>query len=1044
MFSDGSPRFRKLHFPVGLWINNPKKHFSKRRPSAGSEKSISSSDVISCQDLPSTGISGTFHSSQSSSQYHEQPGSQSSAPSPPRPLPLSLSLSSSTPSLPPSPSSLSSPPSFLRPKNSAQPPQPRHKRLSQLFLRGRSHSDRERGGRGWGGGGAGGCSSPPGLIKIYGDALSMGANYKSVLATKSSTAGEIVADFINRYGHVLRRRGEGDERGERGGGEEKCVLLASDFVLCDVIGRPLSEGLGAELGGGAGWTAECRRGVASSERPLLLMEMWRPKEGFERRFEIRRRDECEREEERKRRGEEEENTAGLVTRRLRPIRSRMASGGGVEDSGRGQDEKGAELRRSISDMHLSVRRRHGTQSEERKHVKSMLLDEGEGLADTPSDLLTAGSKEVGGEEARDGEGRGGGAGGEGERGSGCSDLEKLSQSLILPPTDRPYFLLLQGYTQKKDFVLYVMAGHTHIFGRTLTPAEREKERGSEREREGKRRDKLRVDTFLSAPDILPRHLLVRRDSALRGHAPSAETGHAPSAALVRPFRGGVVTHNGAELVREVKLRPGDVLGLGQHFLFLYKDPRCVSAPLLPALLSPLRSPTRSPPSLVGALCCQACGRSQAERQARLREYLSSTQPVLRYSIAHEEQLLREIVEKNGSPDSGAGALAPAFLLSLCIDHASKHLHPAHLPALLLKTANLVKGLVWDKIKEIGDKQPENQEKSDVSALSIEALTSELRPLMFWMSNATELLNYIQVKVEDMERDLEFESSSDLSADLETSSEALALLDDVIMYTFQQCVYYLTKTLYSALPALLDSNPFSLPPPSALPPDPSPLTPDLSLMPGGVARVLEVYLSTLELTRTCQLHPDLVSQTFGYLLFFSNASLFNTLMERGSGSDSFFTWSRAVQIRTNLDLVLDWLQGAGLGDIANEFFRKLSITVNFLCIPKTRLIHSSWSSLQEEYPLLSPAQLNHLLRHYRLGAGREPPTSWQPPEDSNLSSDIFESFLDHPPLILPNEVSRLGLGEPITSQELQQEVQRIRAFLLDLEQEALPANQRIQL
>ncbi|KAK1150373.1 ras-interacting protein 1, partial [Acipenser oxyrinchus oxyrinchus] len=107
---------------------------------------------------------------------------------------------------------------------------------------------------------------------------------------------------------------------------------------------------------------------------------------------------------------------------------------------------------------------------------------------------------------------GGGAGGIGE-GSGCSDLEKLSQSLILPPTDRPYFLLLQGYTQKKDFVLYVMAGHTHIFGRTLTPAERE------RERERKRRDKLRVDTFLSAPDILPRHLLVRRDSALRGHAP---------------------------------------------------------------------------------------------------------------------------------------------------------------------------------------------------------------------------------------------------------------------------------------------------------------------------------------------------------------------------------------------------------------------------------------------------------------------------------------------------------------------------------------------
>ena len=54
-------------------------------------------------------------------------------------------------------------------------------------------------------------------------------------------------------------------------------------------------------------------------------------------------------------------------------------------------------------------------------------------------------------------------------------------------------------------------------------------------------------------------------------------------------------------------------------------------------------------------------------------------------------------------------------------------------------------------------------------------------------------------------------------------------------------------------------------------------------------------------------------------------------------DGLFSWSRAVQIRTNLDLVLDWLQGAGLGDIASEFLKKLSNTVNFLCVPKTRLI-----------------------------------------------------------------------------------------------------------
>lgn len=43
---------------------------------------------------------------------------------------------------------------------------------------------------------------------------------------------------------------------------------------------------------------------------------------------------------------------------------------------------------------------------------------------------------------------------------------------------------------------------------------REREKDRERERKGKR--PLKVETFLSAPDLLTRHLLVRRDSAVPG------------------------------------------------------------------------------------------------------------------------------------------------------------------------------------------------------------------------------------------------------------------------------------------------------------------------------------------------------------------------------------------------------------------------------------------------------------------------------------------------------------------------------------------------
>lgn len=118
--------------------------------------------------------------------------------------------------------------------------------------------------------------------------------------------------------------------------------------------------------------------------------MWRPKDGFERRFEIQRKEDYEKEEkEREREGENYQGTysmsktkwSGMVggTERsdalhvtqgqtdplivwatgVRWRRSRMSSGSGPEESERGHRGRNTELRRSISDMNLSLRRRQG-------------------------------------------------------------------------------------------------------------------------------------------------------------------------------------------------------------------------------------------------------------------------------------------------------------------------------------------------------------------------------------------------------------------------------------------------------------------------------------------------------------------------------------------------------------------------------------------------------------------------------------------------------------------------------------------------------------
>lgn len=98
---------------------------------------------------------------------------------------------------------------------------------------------------------------------------------------------------------------------------------------------------------------------------------------------------------------------------------------------------------------------------------------------------------------------------------------------------------------------------------------------------------------------------------------------------MRPFRGGVVTHNGVTVYRETVLKPGDVIGMGDHFLFLYRDPRVTPAPPLALTL---------PWQVDGSMTC--CPSGLVDRQEALRQYLGSTDAVLKFHSRHADSLLQ--------------------------------------------------------------------------------------------------------------------------------------------------------------------------------------------------------------------------------------------------------------------------------------------------------------------------------------------------------------------------------------------------------------------
>lgn len=107
--------------------------------------------------------------------------------------------------------------------------------------------------------------SAPGVLKVFGDSVCTGTHYKSVLATGASSAQELVKEALERYAL-----------------DPEC---AGQYVLCDVVGQAGDSG--------QRWQAQCFRVFGDNEKPLLIQELWKPREGLSRRFELRKKSDVE-------------------------------------------------------------------------------------------------------------------------------------------------------------------------------------------------------------------------------------------------------------------------------------------------------------------------------------------------------------------------------------------------------------------------------------------------------------------------------------------------------------------------------------------------------------------------------------------------------------------------------------------------------------------------------------------------------------------------------------------------------------------------------
>ena len=163
----------------------------------------------------------------------------------------------------------------IRPPNRTQKRRHRPKSLTMMLERSLSLKRRQSGnGKTPNGKELSTEETAPGVLKVFGDSLCPGSNYKSVLASARSSAVELVKEILSRYS--LPRSSH------------------REYILCDVIGKILNESTnGLRVSEGepsqGTWIEECVRPIADNERPLILQSFWKPGDGLVRRFEVRRR-----------------------------------------------------------------------------------------------------------------------------------------------------------------------------------------------------------------------------------------------------------------------------------------------------------------------------------------------------------------------------------------------------------------------------------------------------------------------------------------------------------------------------------------------------------------------------------------------------------------------------------------------------------------------------------------------------------------------------------------------------------------------------------
>uniref|UniRef100_A0A8C4QZ30 Dilute domain-containing protein n=1 Tax=Eptatretus burgeri TaxID=7764 RepID=A0A8C4QZ30_EPTBU len=307
-------------------------------------------------------------------------------------------------------------------------------------------------------------------------------------------------------------------------------------------------------------------------------------------------------------------------------------------------------------------------------------------------------------------------------------------------------------------------------------------------------------------------------------------------------------------------------------------------------------------------------------------------------------------------------------------HAADSATPKGLQGFVLKVANLLQAVAWEQTRELRDAQSKVETTHEQRSSS--SWAQFLQPATIWLGNVAEVMRFLHREgpalatgnAEQVRTQGDQKGHSAITAVREASS----LLQEVVLYLFQQTALYVCKLLLQALPELLDSG---------LEVEQGDETVVEDEVCGNESETLVILKGVWSALEYGGVPSELRVQMLTHILSFANAVLFNSLMERGTEEG----FEHKPGLRQELSSIISWCHALGLGLTARSALGNTLCVAAALAAPLEAILEGTWTSLRQQLEDLHPAQLHALLTYYKVPLSVKRPSAWLPIAEEQIQA-----------------------------------------------------------